>query len=103
MLFVSEADLTLALSELQKRGWMGGAVLKREGMHVSLWLICTVIWQKPTQHHKAIFLQLKKKCSRKTERIMLSAQNVKLYSHNVKILRLSNLFMYYCSCLIVAV
>ena len=28
---------------------------------VELWLICIVVWQKPPQHCKAIFLQLKNK------------------------------------------
>ena len=32
----------------------------REGIDVPLWLIHTVVWQKPTQHCKAIILQLKK-------------------------------------------
>ena len=36
---------------------MGGR-LKREGTCVYLWLIHVVIWQKPTQHCKAIILQL---------------------------------------------
>ena len=30
-----------------------------EGIHVCLWLIHIVVWQKPTQHCKAIILQLK--------------------------------------------
>ena len=29
--------------------------------HTQLWLICIVVWQKPTQHCKAFFLQLKNK------------------------------------------
>ena len=29
--------------------------------HIQLWLICIVVWQKPTQYYKAIFLQLKSK------------------------------------------
>ena len=33
----------------------------RERGYIKLWLICTVIWQKPIQHYKAIILQLKKK------------------------------------------
>jgi hypothetical protein len=36
-----------------------GIRLKREGIHVYLWLIHTVAWQKPTQHYKSIILQLK--------------------------------------------
>ena len=31
---------------------------EREGIDVPLWLIHTVVWQKPTQHCKAIILQL---------------------------------------------
>jgi len=42
--------------------WDGvGGRSKREGIDVPLWLIHTVVWQKPTQHCKAIILQLKKK------------------------------------------
>ena len=40
-------------------GWEGR--LKREGTYVYLWLIHTVVWQKPTQYCKAIILQLKTK------------------------------------------
>jgi len=32
---------------------------KREGTYVYLWLMHTVVWQKVTQHCKAIILQLK--------------------------------------------
>ena len=32
---------------------------KREGIYVYLWLIHVDVWQKPTQHCKAIILQLK--------------------------------------------
>ena len=42
-----------------------GGRLKREVIYVQSWLICIVVWQKPAQHYKAIFLQLKikfKKC-----------------------------------------
>ena len=38
-------------------GWVGGR-LKSKGMNVYLWLIHIVMWQKPTQHCKAIILQL---------------------------------------------
>ena len=38
-------------------GWGGG--LQKEGIYVSSWLIC-IVWQKPVQHCKAIFFQLKK-------------------------------------------
>jgi len=42
-------------------GWAGGLGrrLKREGTYVYLWLIHTVVWQKPTQYCKAIILQFK--------------------------------------------
>ena len=36
---------------------MGGK-LGREGMYVSLWLICVDVWQKPTQYYKAIIFPL---------------------------------------------
>ena len=51
----------------QGRGWGGWEVrgrLKREGTDVYLWLI-PVVWQKPTQHCKAIILQLKIKISKR--------------------------------------
>ena len=35
--------------------------LKREGTYVQLRLPRIMVWQKPTQHWKAIFLQLKNK------------------------------------------
>ena len=38
-----------------------GGTFKREGTYVYLWLIHTDVWQKPTQHCKAIFLQFKTK------------------------------------------
>ena len=45
-------------------GWdrvgAGRGRFKREGTYVYLRLIHAVIWQKPTQHCKAIILQLKK-------------------------------------------
>ena len=34
-----------------------GRRFRREGTHVYLWLIHVVVWQKPTQYCKAIFLQ----------------------------------------------
>ena len=36
-----------------------GGRLKREGTCVYLWLIHVDVWQKPTQHCKAIIVQLK--------------------------------------------
>ena len=40
-------------------GWEVGGSFKREGTYVYLWLIHVDGWQKPTQHCKAIILQLK--------------------------------------------
>ena len=37
----------------------GGRKVKREGMHIYLWLTHTVVWQRPTLYYEAIFLQLK--------------------------------------------
>ena len=39
-------------------GCGGGGRLKRGGVYIH---ICIVVWQKPTQHCKAIVLQLEKK------------------------------------------
>ena len=39
-------------------GWEVGGRFKREGTSVYLWLIHGDVWQKPTQHCKAIILQL---------------------------------------------
>ena len=36
-----------------------GRRFKREGTYVHLWLIHVAVWQRPTQHSKAIILQLK--------------------------------------------
>ena len=47
-----------------REGWDGaqvGGSFKTEGVYVYLWLIYVVVWQKPTQHCKAITLQLKLK------------------------------------------
>ena len=41
--------------------WEVGERFKREGTCVYLWLIHVAVWQKPTQHCKAIILQLKRK------------------------------------------
>ena len=40
-------------------GWEVGRRFKREGVYVYLWLMHVRVWQKPTQHCKAIILQLK--------------------------------------------
>lgn len=46
------------------KGWGGGmGGVQRRG-HVCLWLIPVDAWQRPTQHRKAIILQLKKKNQR---------------------------------------
>ena len=45
-------------------GWDGYGVrgrFKKKGTYVYLWLIHVALWQKPTQHCKAIIFQLKKK------------------------------------------
>ena len=42
-------------------GWEVEGRFKREGIYVHLWLIHTVVQQKPTQHCKAIILQFKNK------------------------------------------
>ena len=49
-----------ALDNLE--GWDGmgsGGRLKRKGTHVYLWLIHVDVWQKPTQHCKAILFHSK--------------------------------------------
>ena len=33
-------------------------MFRREGTYVYLWTIHVVVWQKPTQHYKAIIFQL---------------------------------------------
>ena len=40
-------------------GWEIGRKLKREGPCANLWLIHVDVWQEPTQHCNAMFLQLK--------------------------------------------
>ena len=52
----------MALSDELER-WDGGrgGRLRREGKSVKLWLICTAVWQKPTQHCIVISLQPKSK------------------------------------------
>ena len=47
-----------------QEGWDGvgvGGRLKREATDIDPWLIHVDVWQKPTQHCKAIILQLKNK------------------------------------------
>ena len=48
--------------ENKVQGWDrvgGGGRFKKETTYVYIWLIHVVVWQKPTQHCKAIILQLK--------------------------------------------
>lgn len=40
-------------------GWDAGGRFQRETTHVCLWLMCAKLRPKPTQHCKAITLQLK--------------------------------------------
>ena len=40
-------------------GWEMGRGLRREGIHVYLWLIHVDVWRKPTQYYKAMILQFK--------------------------------------------
>ena len=47
-------------------GWEEEGRFKREGTYVYLWLIHVDVGQKPTQHCKAIILQLKVKVFLKT-------------------------------------
>ena len=56
-------ELSLVLCDILEGcdgGWVGGR-FKREGIYVYILLIHFVVQQKPTQHCKAIMLQLKKK------------------------------------------
>ena len=50
------------------RGSVGGR-LKKEGIYVYFWLIHIVVQQKPTQHCKAMILQLKKRKKEKEWRV----------------------------------
>ena len=40
-------------------GWEVGGRFETEGISVCVWLIHIDVWQKPTEHCKAIILQLK--------------------------------------------
>ena len=65
-------------------GWDGvggGRGFKREGTHVYLCLIHVDVWQKPTQHYKAIILQLKINKLKQTNKQTLSMP------HNPPVLR----------------
>ena len=48
-------------------GWGVRRMFRREGTYAHLWLIHIVVRQKPTQHRKAIILQLKVKKKKKTK------------------------------------
>ena len=43
-----------------------GERFEREGTYVYLWLIHVDVWQKPSQHCKAIILKLRKETKKKT-------------------------------------
>ena len=60
-------------------GWGGGGGrrFRREGKYVYLWLIHADVWQKPTQHCKAIIVQLKIKLKK-----ILKALRIKLLINN---------------------
>ena len=52
-------ELNLVLCDNLKE-WDGvGGRFDRQGTSVYLWLIHIHVWQEPTQHYKAIILQLK--------------------------------------------
>ena len=58
------------LSKLALEGWDAwevGGRFKREGLYVHLWLTHADVWQKPTQHCKAIILQLKIKKKKRAD------------------------------------
>ena len=40
-------------------GWEVEGRFKKEGTHLYLRLIHVAVWQKPTQHYKAVIFQLK--------------------------------------------
>ena len=49
-------------------GWNGVGGSKRRGIYIYLWLFHVVVWEKPTQHYKAIILQLKVKKKKKKKK-----------------------------------
>ena len=55
-------------------GWMVGGRVRRERTQEYLWLIHVDIWQKQTQHRKAIILQLKIIFSRKKKKKIISSR-----------------------------
>jgi len=59
-LLYNTGSSTGALGQPRRVGWDGsGKGFVREGTYVYLWLIHVDVSQKPTQHCKAIILQLK--------------------------------------------
>ena len=57
---VAQGTQTWVCNNLEgQEGVGGGRKVKREGMHIYLWLTHTVVWQRPTLYYEAIFLQLK--------------------------------------------
>ena len=55
-------------------GWEVEERFKRKETYVYLWLVHADVWQKPTQHCKAIILQLKINKSRLVEGIFVYIQ-----------------------------
>ena len=81
------------------RGW--GGRIKREGTYVYLWLIHSVVWQKPIQHCKAIILQFKRKKKKKkklTPTMHLALQVVK---SNIKTVNTTGMHVCMLSCSVV--
>ena len=81
------------------RGW--GGRIKREGTYVYLWLIHSVVWQKPIQHCKAIILQFKikkKKKKKLTPTMHLALQVVK---SNIKTVNTTGMHVCMLSCSVV--
>ena len=62
------------------RGGGVGGNFKREGTYASLWLIHITVWQKPTQHYKAIILQSKIQTFFKKVRQSLSARGLIIWT-----------------------
>ena len=62
-------------------GWEVGGRFKREGTYVYIWLIHIDVWQKPTQHCKAIIFQLKINFKKMT---ILKSRDITLKLHLVK-------------------
>ena len=55
-------------------------MFRREGTYVYLWIIHVVVWQKPTQHYKAIILQSKIQTFFKKVRQSLSARGLIIWT-----------------------